>query len=485
MSHNDIFAKAFESLRTGVLLLDKATGRVTEANPAFLRMCGRARGDVVGRNFWAPPLIDDAAAGAEVFEHLRAGGRVEGVELPLGTGDGSCLLLEVTGGGLAGDMAGGMAGDLVQLETHDTTARAGARLAERMDAQRLLAARVAGEFTEMHRALQTAGGIVANCAQRGQAAFPESDEIRKAADRAGAIVRELAAYGGQLVLETGQVQLNELIVEMRPALEQMLGRDVEIAGDLSRDLGPVIADPAQVRQILLKLAANAGEAMRHSGKLRISTRDAPADDPALGRASGNGSYAMLEVSDQGPGLDDESWAHLYEPFFTTKPHGKRGLGLAAVHGIVRQMGGRLWAHSEPGKGASFRIYLPRVQAPPRVQALPRVQAERVAAPPATILLMEHNDGLRTVVSNILKKRGYRVLSAGGATEALEMARTEGPPDLLISGPEPDLVERLAAVHPGLRTLFLNGHSDHGGVPALSKPFEVDALVGKVRELLQA
>jgi two-component system cell cycle sensor histidine kinase/response regulator CckA len=151
------------------------------------------------------------------------------------------------------------------------------------------------------------------------------------------------------------------------------------------------------------------------------------------------------------------------------------------------MGGRLWAHSEPGKGASFRIYLPRVELPrvelPRVQAAP-VQAERGVTPPVTILLMEHNDGLRTVVSNILKKRGYRVLSAGAATEALEMARTEGPLDLLIGDPEPDLVKRLAAVHPGLRTLFLNGHSDHGGVPVLSKPFEVDALVGKVRELLR-
>jgi signal transduction histidine kinase len=122
-----------------------------------------------------------------------------------------------------------------------------------------------------------------------------------------------------------------------------------------------MADPAQVRQIVLKLAANSREAMPQGGTFRIATRNPPADDPALGRKGENRSYAVLEAGDAGPGLDDESWEHLFEPFFTTKPHGKPGLGLAAVHGIVHQMRGRLWAHSEPGKGTSFRIYLPRVE----------------------------------------------------------------------------------------------------------------------------
>src|ERR1035441_1203979 len=183
MISNDIFVRAFENLQTGVLLLEKATGRVMEANPAFLRMCGRPRSGVVGRSFWAPPLIDDAEAGAEGFEHLRAGGRGEGGEVPLGAGDGGRLLLEVSGGELADGV--------VQLEVQDATARAGARMAERMDAQRLLATRMAGEFTEMGRTLQAASEMLANCARRGQSTFLESDEIRKAADRAGVVVREL------------------------------------------------------------------------------------------------------------------------------------------------------------------------------------------------------------------------------------------------------------------------------------------------------
>ena len=448
-------------MRTAVLLLEKSTGRVMEANAAFLRMCGRPRSGVLGHSFWAPPLIDEAEAGAGIFQHLRAGGRVEGAELPLETGDGSRLLLEVSGG----DLADGV----VQLEVQDATAHACARMAERMDAQRSLAARMAGEFGEMARALQAASENLANCVQGGQSTFLQSEEIRKAADRASVVVRELLAYSGQADLETSEVQLNELIEDMRPALEQLLGPDIQLVPDLSLDVTPVLADPAQVRQIVLKLAANSREAMEHGEKFRIATRNAPADDPVLGHKGEGGCYAVLEVGDQGPGLDDQSWEHLFEPFFTTKRHGTPGLGLAAVHGIVRQMGGRLWAHSEPGKGACFRIYLPRVQ------------AESVNS--ATILLMEQNDGLRNVVTNILKRRGYRVLAARVPGDALEMARNEGPLDLLISEPEPDLAQNLASLQPRLRTLFLNGHSSHAGVATLSRPFEVDVLLGKVRDLL--
>ena len=471
MTASDIFVRAFENLRTGVLLLEKPTGRVMDANPAFLRMCRRSRGDVVGRVFWAPPLIADAEAGAEVFEHLRGGGRVEDTELPLETGDGSRLLLEVNGAAVAGGA--------IQLEVRDATARAAARIAERLDAQRSLAARVAREFAGMDRTLQTAGQTLANCAKRGQSTFREANEIRKAGDRVGVIVKELLAYSGELTLETSPVQLNDLIRDMQPALERVLGQGIQLEANFSPDAAPVLADPLQLRQVTLKLAANSREAMEGGGKFHIRTRNATAGDPALGRDE-VGAFAILEVADEGPGLDDESWAHLFEPFRTTKQQGKRGLGLAAVHGTVRQMHGRLWTESEPGKGASFRIYLPRVQA--EVVAAPAERARRSG--PATILLMEQNDGLRTVVANILRKRGYRVLAACAASDALEMATTDGPLDLLIGEPEVDLAQRLASLHPHVRTLFLNGHSDRAGVPTLAKPFEVEALVGKVRELLE-
>src|SRR5580700_9173557 len=226
MKSSDLFAKAFENLRTGALLLERATGQVMEANSAFLRLCGRGRGEVVGRNFWAPPLIDDADAGAEVLAHLRNGGQVEGVELPFQTGDGSRLLLELSGRDLNGAV--------VQLEVRDATARAGAQTAERMEAQRSLAARVAAEFTETQRLLQSA-------------AAGDSDEVRKAAERAGAIAGELRAYGGCAPLATGPVRLNEVVEAMRPAIEQMLGPGTQLVPELGRSVAPVMADAAQIR----------------------------------------------------------------------------------------------------------------------------------------------------------------------------------------------------------------------------------------------
>ena len=466
MNSSDICAKALSNLRSGVLLLERATGRVTEANPAFLRMCGRSLADVLNLPFWAPPLIDDAGAGAEIFAHLRAGGRVESAELPLQTAHASLLLLELSGCSLDAGT--------VLLEVSDATARATARVAERMDAQRSLALRVAAEFTELHRALLSAGEALGNCARTGQAAFPESEHILKSADRAGAILRELQACTGQLTPNPTPMQLNELISNLDPALQQLLGPEIEVLRDLGRDLPQVVADPAQVRQILLKLAANSGEAMEHRGKFLIATRNASPDDPALASASNGGSYVILEVADHGPGLDDPSWEHLYEPFFTTRRHGRPGLGLAAVHGIVRQLGGRLWANSVPGKGTTFRIYLP--VASPLAHAAP--------TRPATILLMEPNAGLRAVLASILKKRGYRVLAAPAPADALEMAQIQGPPDLLISEPAPDMLKHLSAQYPALRTLLLNGHSDHAGLPALTKPFELETLLGKVRESLR-
>jgi two-component system cell cycle sensor histidine kinase/response regulator CckA len=435
MLSSDIFARAFETARAGLLLLEKNTGRVIESNAAFLQMCGRAREDVVGRVFWQTPLIGDAEAGAEIFEHLRAGHSVESAELPLETRDGARLLLAVCGH----DLGGGV----VQLEVEDATARESARLVERMDAQRQLAQRAAVEFTGAQQALQSAQEMLANCARRGQSTFLESDEIRKAADRAAGIARELLSYGEQLVLEPAQLDLNEMMESMGLELQRLLGPKIHLVLALNPDTTPVMADRAQIRQILLKLAANTREAMAHAGTFRIETANAPVDDPALRHASGAAGYTMLAVSDNGPGMDDESWAHLYQPFFSTK-NGKRGLGLAAVHGIVRQSGGRLWADSVPSQGTSFRFYLPQAVSQPALTPAPLPAKPAIPA----ILVAEPNDGVRSVVTSILKKRGYRVLAL---QEAQRIAGTEN-----------------------VRTLSLNG---------LTKPFELETLLEKVRELV--
>ena len=447
MQRTDLLASTFETARAGLVLLDKNSGRILEANAAFLRMAGRPRDAVMNRDFWQPPLMADAEAGGEVFAHLRAGGALEDVELPLARGDGSLVLIDVSGSELAPGV--------IRLEILDASGRERARLAERMNAQRAMARRVSSEFQELHQVLQAAAEQLVKCARSGQSTFAETDEVRRAADRAASMARELAAYSGQSAMESAPLQLNELIESELPALRQLLGPEIRMIVDLSPDAVPAIADSTLVRQILLKLAANSREAMEKGGLFHIATQNATANDPALRGVSGGQAYTVLTVSDNGPGLDDESWAHLYEPFFTTKTNGRRGLGLAAVHGMVRQSGGRVWADSFPGRGATFRIYLP--------QAVGESLAPRVH--PA-IVVVEARDGVRAMVTNILRKHGYRVLATQEVAEAGEIAAGQD-----------------------ARMLVLNGdssgtHAGQDGAVTLDKPFELDTLLDTARRLVE-
>jgi two-component system cell cycle sensor histidine kinase/response regulator CckA len=485
MPPGDIYARVFENAQTGMLLLETATGRILEANAAFLRMAGRGCTEIVGRSFWEPPLVADADAGAEIHTHLLAGGAVMAVELPLQAGDGRWLLLEVSGNAASG---------VIQLEVRDATGREQARLAGRFEMLRLLAGRTAAEFQTVNRALRTMGELLLIGAGQGRPVLDELAEVQQASERAGSIASQLLAFSGGIALRIQPVALNDLVESMLPRLRQLFSRDIEIIPDLCQDLAPVMADPVQMRQIVLKLAANSRDAMERGGTFCLQTAHAATLEPGLGSTGATGGpYGMLAVSDSGPGLDDQSWEHLYEPFFSTKANGPAssqalGLGLAAVYGIVRQSGGRLWAYSQPDKGATFRIYFPLAGVhfpalPPRMDPLHGN---------ATILLVEANDGMRTVMANLLKKRGYRVLAALHSKEALRITEAHGPPDLLISRPEPELAQRLAHVQPQLRVLYLGGYADGlvaeaQGLPPrtslLQKPFEPEILLAAVLELL--
>ena len=475
----DIYTRAFENAQTGVLFLEKATGRILEANPAFLRLAGRGRTDVVGRSFWSPPLVADPNAGAEMFRHLCSGGAIVGSELPLQSANGRCVLLEVNGNAVNG---------LIQLEVRDVTCHAQARMAGRIEVQGLLAARTALEFQQVHRALRMTGELLLIGAGQGRPVLDELEEIQLASQRASGIAEQLLAFSGGIALQLRPVALHELVEELLPRLRQLFGPDIEIISESTPEASPVLADPQQMRQVILKLAANAKEAMGNSGSFRLETRNAPATEPDLGARAGGGPFGMLVVSDTGCGFDDQSWAHLYEPFFSTKATGL-GLGLAAVHGIVRQSKGHLWAFSQPGQGATFRIYLPLAGS-----QCPALSAPAIDRSPesVTVLLVEANDGMRVVMANLLKKRGYRVLAALDSKEALRAAKAQGPADLLITRPEPELAARLARTQPQLRTLYLEGYADSffardefrgPGTATLRKPFEPDALLTAVHQLL--
>jgi two-component system cell cycle sensor histidine kinase/response regulator CckA len=483
MPSGDIYARMFENAQTGLIRLERDTGRILEANAAFLQMTGRGSAEVVGRSFWEPPLVADADAGAEIHGHLLAGGVVTGAELPLQAGDGRWLLLEVSGSTASG---------WIELEVRDSTSREQARLAERIEGLRLLAGRTAAEFQNVHRALRTIGELLLIGAGQGRPVLDELEEVQQASERASGIAEQLLAFSGGTTLRIQPVALNDLVEGMLPRLRQLFGRDIEIVPDLRPDMAPVMADPVQIRHIVLTLAANSRDAMGQRGTFCLQTATQPPEEFGPGGiGAAGGPYGMLAVSDSGPGLDDQSWAHLYEPFFTTKPDGRGlGLGLAAVYGIVRQSGGRLWAYSQPGKGATFRIYLPLVGAQFPAPLAP-LHPDRSHGD-ATILLVEAHDGMRTVIANVLKKRGYRVLAALDSKEALRITKAQGPPDLLISRPEPELALCLARMQPHLRVLYLGGCADgpvalEQGLPPrtaiLRKPFEPETLLGTVLDLL--
>ena len=479
MHSSDIYERAFRNARAGLFLADSTNGCVLHANAAFARMIGYESEEVLGCPFWKPPLMGQADLGAEVFQHIMAGGFIECVQWPLQARDGRWLVLEVSARPL---------GDVIQFEVEDVTAREQARLSARNELLGSLARRTATEFADLQRTLRNMGSMLLAGGGRPKAASREMDEIRQIGERAGTIAAQLRAFSGASACDLRPVALNDVIESLMPRLRNLFGRQIEILTDLIPDLAPVRADPALLRQIVLHLATNSKEALVTRGTFCLQTRHATSLEPGLGRSVSNAdSFAVLAVSDDGPGLTDDIWERLYEPFVTTKAHqGNLGLGLAAVYGLVRQIGGRLWAYSEIEKGTLFRIYLPydhsHLPAPTSVST----------GNNATILLIDPHDGLRFAMANSLKTDGYRVLAARHSQEAWHLAKVHGPPDLLIAGPEPELIEYLERRKPRLRILLVGGYGDElaakaaslpPGTSLLRKPFAPDKLLAQVRLLL--
>jgi signal transduction histidine kinase/CheY-like chemotaxis protein len=322
-------------------------------------------------------------------------------------------------------------------------------------------------------------------------------EIRKAGERASSLTRQLLAFGRLQVQTRTRVSLNTVIEETAKLLGRVLGEDVEIETHLCSDLGPVHADVGQVEQVLMNLVLNARDAMPDGGVLTLATANVhfeaqPEEDVRAG------DYVMLEVTDTGIGMDEGTRARLFEPFFTTKEMGKgTGLGLAMVYGIVKQSDGHIAIETEPGRGTTFRVYLPRCDSTAGAKTRRRSRAELVGN--ETVLLVEDDDSVRRVTASMLRSLGYQVVEATGGVEALRSCREHsGPIHLLLTdvvmpmmnGRE--VANRVKAIVPGVKTLFMSGYTDdsilrHGvldeGVPFLSKPLSHDSLGGKVREVL--
>ena len=302
-------------------------------------------------------------------------------------------------------------------------------------------------------------------------ADPKRDDvqqIRKAAEGAAALTRQLLAFSRQQVLQPKALDLKATVAGTEKLLKRLIGEDIQLTTFLAPDLGVVKADPGQIEQIIINLAVNARDAMPTGGRLTIEAANVDMDETYVrGHApAGPGRYVMLALSDTGIGMDQQTKARIFEPFFTTKEPGKgTGLGLATVYGIVKQSGGFIWVYSEPGRGTSFKVYLPRVEEPAEPAAAPMATVEPLRGT-ETVLVVEDAASVRMVTRQVLERYGYAVLEAPNGETALRLAaKHHGRIHLLLtdvvmpglSGRQ--LAEQLAQLRPDMKVLYASGYAD--------------------------
>jgi PAS domain S-box-containing protein len=484
-----------------------AAGRVVDFSPIAEDLFGYSRDQAVGADL-AELIIAPGARERhrEGLARRAAAGRAGRGKVRLETvaqrADGSEFPVEVAVCALNGPGRAAFAanvrniGERQQLEQQ-------LRQSQKMEAVGQLAGGVAHDFNNL---LTVIGGYGAMARERigvgpGR---EELAEIERACERATQLTRQLLAFSHQQVLDPAALDLNEVIRSLAPMLRRLIGENIEIAALAEPGLARVFADRGQLEQVIVNLALNARDAMPTGGTLTVQTAtvklDATYTREHLGAEPGR--YVCLIVTDTGTGMDADTATHIFEPFFTTKPVGHgTGLGLATVHGIITQSGGHVEVYSEPGLGTSFKVYLPPAEPttdPPATAAAPvdDLQPQRGTE---TILVCEDEDSVRRLIEYILTANGYTALLASRPSDALQIAATHaGPIAALISDvvmpemPGPELAERLQAILPGLRTIFVSGYTEHtirerGHLPAgsafLEKPFQHATLLRALRALL--
>ncbi len=497
------WARIFEHAGWGVAIVSSDGTTIESVNPAFASMHawtvdelrGKAIADLSASQDAGDFLARHAALreqGHQIWEaeHLRRNGMAFPALIDataVRDADGSVICYAVN----------------VQDLTERRRAEEQIRQAQKMEAVGRLAGGVAHDFNNMMMIIMGFSDFLLTTLAKDDPRWADADEIRKAADRAMHLTRQLLGFGRQQLVARSVLSLNEVVSGMERMLRPLLGEDIRLDTRLSTGIGGVEADYGQLEQVVMNLALNARDAMRGGGRLTIETMDI--DLPAgyayrhVGIDIPAGAYVMLVVTDTGHGMSPEIKARLFEPFFTTKPTTQNtGLGLATVYGIVVQSGGYIWVDSEPGRGTTFQVCFPRVDAeddavpPPVRHAAPGRGSE-------TILLVEDEQAVRNVATRILTNQGYSVLAACDGEEAMAVAETAGGTiDLVLTDvvmPDiggPELVARLMTKWPQLKAIFMSGYAEgdkvrdrmaDSEVSFLQKPFSADSLVLMVREVL--
>jgi len=375
------------------------------------------------------------------------------------------------------------------------------REAQKMEAIGRLAGGIAHDFNNLLTVILGYNNLLEAACQPGDKAERHIHEIRQAADQAARLTQQLLAFSRRQVLRPEILDLNAVITDMARILRRVIGEDTELTVALAPDLGPVQADRGQIEQVVMNLCVNARDAMPRGGKLTLETANADLKEEDASRYPdlNPGPFVLLAVADTGCGMDAETQARIFEPFFTTKEVGKgTGLGLSTSHGIVKQSGGSISVHSEPGKGSTFRVFLPRVMDPAAPHTTASETNPDTAPPTETILVVEDEAAVRKLTIMLLQKRGYTVLSASDGEEAMRLLDQRGlKVDLLLTDVVMqrmggcELARQLTLRHPAVKVLYMSGYAESAalglalekGLPLLAKPFTPTALLERVSQAL--
>ncbi len=367
------------------------------------------------------------------------------------------------------------------------------RQSAKMEAVGMLAGGIAHDFNNLLTIINGYSQILLNAIPETDPNHTAVEQIMKAGERAAGLTRQLLSHSRRQVLQPKLLNLNRLLTGMEAMLRRLIGEDIELRFAPGPEIGQVKADPGQVEQVIMNLAVNARDAMPRGGMLTIETRNVELSELSASTQfpAKPGKYVALVVVDDGSGMDAETRAHLFEPFFTTKTQGQgTGLGMATVLGIVKQSGGAIEVASEPGKGTSVKVYLPRVDQP----AAPETETvwNKSVGGSETILLVEDEEQVRHLVRDTLRREGYQVLDAPSPAEARRIAEAHpGRIHLLIADvvmPKEggrELASSLVSRRPSMKVLFMSGYTDQAVESEfIQKPFTPAALSRKVREILE-
>ncbi len=494
---------AIEQSAEGVVITD-THGNIQYVNPAFTRITGYSREEALGKN---PRILKSGLHEPAFYEQMWQtirGGKVWHGEVVNRKKDGSLYTEEMNIAPVRSP-----SGEITHFiaTKQDITARKDLeqqfRQAQKMEAVGRLAGGVAHDFNNLLTIINGYSQLLLEKLEPASPLRAQVAEIQKSGERAAELTQQLLAFSRRQVLNPQVLDLNQVIRDTHKMLRRLIGEDVDCHTVLHPELWRIKADPGQIGQIIMNLGVNARDAMPQGGALTIETSNVEIAEAFLSSHTEitPGRYVVLMVADTGVGMDRETQSHIFEPFFTTKEQGKgTGLGLATVYGIVKQSGGYIWVYSEPGKGATFKIYLPSLEEEVPSGAPPG-ERRKTYRGTETILVVEDDASVRQLVADVLKSQGYRVLAAADAEDAAKTSTRYGQTiDLLLTDlvmPKLNgrqLAEHLAFLRPGMKVMFMSGYTDDAivrrgllrpGVAFIQKPFTPQTLVRKVRAVLEA